>query len=137
MALICDWTFRRNASDTSVNTSSHLVLVISCLCDWTFRRNASDTSVNTSSHLVLVTPCLCDWTFRRNASNTSVNTSSHLVLVLPCLCSQSMYYPTNALLYTTQVTYINCYMFRHRGTILRELLQQSLQANLSKTFYSF
>jgi len=33
-------------------------------------------------------------------------------------------YPTHALHDTTYITYINSYMFQHRGAILRELLQQ-------------
>ena len=37
---------------------------------------------------------------------------------------QSVYYPTNALCHTTHTIYINSYMFRHRGAIIRELLQQ-------------
>ena len=40
-----------------------------------------------------------------------------------------MYDPTYALCHTPVMTYINCYMFRHRGAILRQLLQQMYIAN--------
>jgi hypothetical protein len=36
----------------------------------------------------------------------------------------SVHYPTNALRDATHITYINCYILRHRGVIFRELLQQ-------------
>jgi len=44
MALICDWTFRRNAFETSVNTSNHLVLVI--LCMWSQSKKISNKYIS-------------------------------------------------------------------------------------------
>ena len=56
-----------------------------------------------------------------------------LLLLIPFTCLQSTYYLTNALRDATHKTYKNIYMFRHRGTIIRNLLQQrytSQPANL-------
>jgi hypothetical protein len=36
---------------------------------------------------------------------------------LPCMFLQSTYHPTYAL---SDMTYVNCYMFRHRGAIISE-----------------
>ena len=36
-----------------------------------------------------------------------------------------LYYPTSELRNTTHMGYINSYIFRHRGAIIRELLQQT------------
>jgi len=42
----------------------------------------------------------------------------HAVLVL-----KSLHYQTNAPSDIIHMIHINCYMFRHQGTVLRELLQ--------------
>jgi len=49
--------------------------------------------------------------------------------------SESIYHSTNALRETPFVIYINCYMFRHRGAILRELQQRcmSQHANMVRS----
>jgi len=49
---------------------------------------------------------------------------AHCMLFTPCMFLQSVHYPTNTLRDTTHITYINCYMFRHRDVIFRELLRQ-------------
>ena len=49
---------------------------------------------------------------------------AHCRLFLQCMFLQSVHYPTNTLRDTTHITDINYYMFRHRGVIFRELLQQ-------------
>jgi len=48
---------------------------------------------------------------------------AHCRLFIHCMFLQPVYYPTNSLPDTTPIKYINCYMFRHRGAIFRELLQ--------------
>ena len=44
----------------------------------------------------------------------------HFMYFIPCMCCPAVYYPKNALRDTTNVTYINSYMFRHRGTLFRD-----------------
>jgi len=42
----------------------------------------------------------------------------------------SVNYPTNVLCDATHIKYINSCMFRHRGAIFWEVLQEGVQANL-------
>jgi len=48
----------------------------------------------------------------------------HFIFFIPWMCFPSLYYPINALPDTTNITYKNSYMFRHRGALFRDLLQQ-------------
>jgi len=54
---------------------------------------------------------------------------------IPCISLQSIHYPTNTLLNIIHMTYINFYMFRHRGAIFKELLQQSCASQPANIYF--